>query len=74
VGVQAHAVVFQLPAAVCAERAAKRVDHEGGVCGASAKAVVYRMASQISKAGLPNAATEGLASVMVTFIVLPHCT
>lgn len=64
--VQAHAVVFELPAAVCAERAAKRIDHEGGVHGPSAKQVVYRMASQISKAGLPIAASEGLASIMVS--------
>ncbi|BDA45631.1 probable aprataxin at C-terminar half [Coccomyxa sp. Obi] len=64
-GRQAHAVVLQLPAALCASRAAERVDHEGGLQGASAKSVVYRVASQIRSAGLPNAAAEGLSSVMV---------
>ena len=64
---QAHAVVLQLPAAVCAARAAQRVDHEGGLEGPSAKSVVYRMASQITSAGLPNATTEGLSSVMVHY-------
>ncbi len=58
-------MVLQLPAALCAARAAQRVDHEGGLQGASAKSVVYRMASQMTSAGLPNAATEGLSSVMV---------
>lgn len=61
---QAHVVVLQLPAVLCAARAAQRVDHEGGLEGIAAKMVVHRMASQINKAGLPNAA-EGLASVMV---------
>ncbi len=64
--VQAHALVLQLPAALCASRAAERVDHEGGLQGASAKSVVYRVASQMRSAGLPNAAAEGLSSVMVS--------
>ena len=62
---QAHALVLQLPAALCAGRAAERVDHEGGLQGASAKSVVYRVASQMRSAGLPDAAAEGLSSVMV---------
>lgn len=62
---QAHAVVLQLPPATCAERAAARVGHEGGVEGASAKRVAYGMAAQIHNAGLPSAAAEGIASVMV---------
>ena len=62
---QAHAVVLQLPPALCAERAAARVGHEGGVGGPGAKRIVYNMAAQIRNAGLPSAPAEGVASVMV---------
>ncbi|CAL8470785.1 g10327 [Coccomyxa elongata] len=64
-GSQAHALVLHLPAALCVSRAAERVDHEGGLQGSSAKSVVYRVASQMRSAGLPDAAAEGLSSVMV---------
>ncbi len=58
-------MVLQLPAALCAARAAARVDHEGGLGGPGAKQTVHRMAAMIARAGLPSAASEGLASVMV---------
>ena len=61
---QAHAVVLGLPARVCAERAASRVGHEGGVQGAAAPRVVHMMHRQFVKAGPPSTA-EGLASIMV---------
>ena len=56
--------MLSLPAALCADRAAARVDHEGGLDGPSAKSVVHRMCNQLAKAGLPQI-SEGLASVMV---------
>ena len=61
---QAHAVVLDLPAKLCANRATNRVDHEGGLTGPKAKQAVYRMGSQLAKAGPPQA-SEGLSSVMV---------
>lgn len=61
---QAHAVVLDLPAKLCANRATNRVDHEGGLDGPKAKQAVYRMGSQLAKAGPPQA-SEGLSSVMV---------
>lgn len=62
--VQTHALVLDLPAKLCAERAAARVDHEGGLDGPGAKSAVYRLKSQLDKAGRPEA-SEGLTSVMV---------
>ena len=58
-------MVLQLPPALCAERAAARVGHEGGVGGPGAKRVTYNMAAQIRNAGPPSAPVEGIASVMV---------
>ena len=59
---QAHALALRLPEALCIERAMSRVDHEGGVDGPSAPAIVRRMNASIVRAGLP-AIAEGIASV-----------
>ncbi|KAL3162367.1 hypothetical protein ABBQ32_010048 [Trebouxia sp. C0010 RCD-2024] len=59
----AHAVVLGLPAKVCADRAANRVGHEGGVQGAEAPRVVHMMNRLFVKAGPPTTA-EGLTSIM----------
>ena len=67
---QAHAVVLDLPAKLCANRATKRVDHEGGLDGHKAKQAVYRMGSQLANAGPPRA-SEGLSSVMVRLCSCP---
>lgn len=57
-----HALHLALPAAACADRAAGRASHEGGVCGQGARAVVARVAA----AGVvAPARTEGFASVTV---------
>lgn len=61
---QAHAIVLDLPTQLCANRAAARVDHEGGLDGPGAKSAVYRLGSQLVKAGRPQT-SEGLSSVMV---------
>ena len=66
---QAHALVLKLPEALCVERAMHRVNHEGGVEGANAPAIVRRMNANIVRAGLP-AASEGIASVSVRCLVL----
>ncbi|CAL5220154.1 g2117 [Coccomyxa viridis] len=61
---EAHAIVLDLPTQLCANRAAARVDHEGGLDGPGAKSAVYRLGSQLAKAGRPQP-SEGLSSVMV---------
>ena len=61
---------LDLPAQLCANRAAARVDHEGGLDGPGAKSAVYRLATQLAKAGRPHA-SEGLSSVMVRSPHLP---
>mmetsp|Transcript_9263 Transcript_9263/g.27829 ORF Transcript_9263/g.27829 Transcript_9263/m.27829 type:complete len:698 (+) Transcript_9263:62-2155(+) len=63
-GVPACAVVLNLPAMVCAERAAGRTDHEGHLQGPGAKMVVYRMHSELQKGGLPTMA-EGFTAILV---------
>jgi len=67
---QVHAVILDLPAQLCANRAAGRVDHEGGLDGPGAKSAVYRLATQLAKAGRPQA-SEGLSSIMVRSPELP---
>ena len=56
--------MLKLPEALCVERAMRRIDHEGGVEGPKAPAIVRRMNANIVRAGLP-AAAEGIASVSV---------
>lgn len=46
-----HALVLRLPAALCAQRAAERTDHEGRVEGKGSASVVCRMHGQLEKAG-----------------------
>jgi hypothetical protein len=58
--------VLRLPEALCIERAMGRVNHEGGVEGPSAPAIVRRMNAAIVRAGLP-ATLEGIASVSARF-------
>ena len=62
-------MVLKLPEALCIERAMRRVNHEGGVEGANAPAIVRRMNSNIVRAGLP-AASERIASVSVRVIYI----
>lgn len=47
----AHAVMLQLPAKTCLQRARDREGHEGGVQGKGAARVVSMMLGQLSKAG-----------------------
>ncbi|KAK9830245.1 hypothetical protein WJX72_010530 [[Myrmecia] bisecta] len=63
-GAQAHALVFKLPVALCAQRAQQRINHEGGVEGPRAAPLVYQISALAEKAGLPTRA-EGLFSMMV---------
>ena len=62
---QVHAVVLNLPKALCLQRARDRTGHEGNVEGAGAARVVGMMNAQFQKAGLPLP-SEGLASVLVS--------
>ena len=61
---QAHAVVLDIPAALCAEQAVARVQHEGGVEGKEAARISYSAASRLQKEGPPTKA-EGLSSILV---------
>ena len=75
---QAHALVLKLPEALCVERAVRRVNHEGGVEGPNAPAIVRRMNANIARAGLPSLA-EGIESVSARSMLtchagLPSCT
>lgn len=78
--VQVHALVLDLPAALCAERAAARTQHEGGVQGPRAKRIVFSRVAALKRAGayamiyltaLATAAAAA-ASAMLHFIFF-HC-
>ena len=60
-----HCLVFDLPRKVCADRAAQRSDHEGGVQDKRAYGVVGKLAKQMQACGPPNEAKEGLDSVLI---------
>ena len=64
--------MLKLPEALCVERAMRRVNHEGGVEGASAPAIVRRMYANIVRAGLPSA-SESISSVSVRKSLDPCC-
>ena len=61
VGAPVHAIHLALQPAACAARAAARTSHEGGLTGATARAVVGRMVA----AGVTAPGQEGFASVAV---------
>ena len=59
-------MVLDMPAALCAEQAVARVQHEGGVEGEEAARISHSVASRLRKEGPPTKA-EGLCSVLVSF-------
>lgn len=68
---QVHALWLNLPASTCAARAEARVDHEGGLEGAQARAVALRM--HAAAAAAPPRRAEGLATIRVRSpATLPH--
>ncbi len=62
---QAHAVVLDMPAALCAEQAVGRQQHEGGVEGEEAARISHSVATRMRNEG-PPAKAEGLCSVIVS--------
>lgn len=61
---QAHAVMLDLPANICAQQAAGRVDHEGGLQGPQALRMSNTMSAKLRREGPPSKA-EGFKSVIV---------
>lgn len=59
-GIEAHAVVLNLPVSVCIQRAMQRTGHEGGLEGANVGGVVNRM----SRTRKPPTLEEGFARVI----------
>jgi aprataxin len=58
-GVQAHALVINLPVSVCIQRASQRTDHEGGLEGSGVGGVVTR----VSRSRIPPTLEEGFARI-----------
>ena len=56
-------IVFDVPAKVCAQRAAARVGHEGGVQGRGAYPVVHSAAKTFQAAGMPEL-SEGFTYIL----------
>ena len=61
---QAHALVLQLDANLCARRAEARQGHEGGLEGAGARTASQRLSAQLRKD--PPTMDEEFASIMVS--------
>ena len=68
---QAHALVLNLPAAICAAQASGRSGHEGGVEGPGAQQVSFSVCARLKREGPPSARAEGFQSVIVRTI--PRC-
>ncbi len=62
---QAHAVVLDLAAEVCATQAMARKGHEGGLEGPQSRRVVLSMTGKLRKEGTPSK-SEGLLSIIVS--------
>lgn len=62
---QAHALVLDMPASLCAEQAVGRQQHEGGVQGEEAARISHSVAARLRREGPPSRA-EGLSSVIVS--------
>ncbi|KAG0560402.1 hypothetical protein KC19_10G178600 [Ceratodon purpureus] len=58
-GVQAHALVINLPVSVCIQRASKRTEHEGGLEGSGVGGVVTR----VSRSRIPPTLEEGFVRI-----------
>ena len=65
---QAHALVLNLPAAMCAAQASGRSGHEGGVEGPGAQQVSFSVCARLKREGPPSARAEGFQSVIVRTI------
>lgn len=61
---QAHAVVLDVPASLCAAQAVARQQHEGGVQGEEAARISFSVSSTLRREGPPSK-SEGLLSVLV---------
>lgn len=58
-GVEAHALVINLPLSVCIQRASQRVEHEGGLQGSGVGGVVTR----VSRSRIPPTLEEGFVRI-----------
>lgn len=58
-GIEAHALVINLPLSVCIQRASQRIEHEGGLQGSGVGGVVTR----VSRSRIPPTLEEGFVRI-----------